>query len=262
MSRLYAQRIVCVAAAAAGLGAIQAGELILNGGFETGTLANWSAGYSPDYASGGRPYGIGTGPADNGWAVLNTAVDVSGISTPMAPISGYSAFNGFDGGVVDRFGNSSATDLVFFLRQAVSISPGYGSAVLSFDFDIDGGAQSASPRFFEVELLDSMLSRQSLLYWFIAFPNGSPTAAAVPRTHVSLSVENILNALPGGDYYLNFREVIPDYYTGPASLVLDNISLQVTAPVPEPSTYAAIVFAGMVAGAGLWRRFRKGTSNP
>ncbi len=262
MSRFYVQRLVCVAAA--GLGAIQAAELILNGDFETGTLASWSAGYTPDYASGGRPYGIGTGPSDNGWAVQNTPVDISGISTPMAPISGYSAFNGFDGGVVDRFGNSTATDLVFFLRQPLSISPGYGSAVLSFDFDIDGGVRSTSqsPRFFEVELLDSMLSRQSLLYWFIAFPNESPTAATIPRTHVSLSVESILNALPGGDYYLNFREVIPDYYTGPASLVLDNISLQVTAPVPEPSTYAAIVFAGLVAGGGLWRRFRSSASVP
>jgi hypothetical protein len=233
-------------------------SVLVNGDFQTGDFTGWSVGIVPTNANGGRPYYVD--PGGDGWVVANT----NQTAFAMPPINGYSAFNGFDGGVVN--GTSQPiyeADLNFFLRQEFAFSGNVSSAPLSFTFDINGGPYSTysirgtavEPRVFSVFVLDQSLTLLTTIYANTVPVANSHPNNEVPLTQVSLDISSQLNSLGGGSYWLEFHEFIPQYYTGGGGFVLDDVSLGLTTTalpsVPEP--LSAIVWSCLVISVAIRR---------
>ncbi|MEQ8785615.1 MAG: PEP-CTERM sorting domain-containing protein [Pirellulaceae bacterium] len=218
---------------------------IVNGGFETGDFSGWDVGILPGYDDGGRPYAID--PTGDGWIVSNVSPG------SLSPINGYTAFNGFDGGVLDEFGRPVREgDLLFYLRQDFSFTGEVEAATLDFSFDIYGGPRGSEPRVFSVNILDGGSNVANLYTYSVASVDSNPLQT------ISLDIAPTLDALGAGTYTLSFEELIPQYYTGPGRFAIDDISLEIeTAPVPEPSSLLAFAGLGMCFGAGSWWRRRR-----
>lgn len=237
----------------------RAAELIVNGTFDAGE-SGWTLGYSPGFARGGIPYTYDNGPSGNGWEVRNS----SGIIFGTPTISGATIYNGWDGGVTSGTGGSGVpsydADLVFFLRQPFTKAGSYSAAAFSFQYNIAGGAYTVyepsrgvpiEGRTLQVELLDVSQSVVAMLFSFTQ-PAGNPPTDP-PLTSVTLSALTALNVLPDGNYWIGFRQIIPQYFTGAGEIALDNVSFAVTAEVPEGGSWGAGLGIG-VAGWMGWRR--------
>lgn len=229
---------------------LHAAEVISNGNFETGDFTGWTVGIVPTFANGGRPYFVNSN--GNGWVVSNSSQG----SPSISPASGYSAFNGFDGGIVDGNGTAIAEgDLQFFLNQSFTKSGTVTSATLSFTYDINGGPNGQA-RVFSVQILNSSDAVVGTAYSLSVTSSGQN----VPLTPVNIAIDSLLNSLPDDTYKLNFSELIPQYYTGPAAFMIDNISLDISSnatPVPEASTWAAVGVVGLAALSQSRRSLRK-----
>ncbi|MDO8802619.1 Ig-like domain-containing protein [Phenylobacterium sp.] len=204
-------------------------ELITNGGFSTGTFAGWTAGsnqtnpYQASFGGSGNSQVVNSTSGQPAWFMRNVA---GGSATP---ISGYTAFNGFDG-----------SPGKFTLSQTIHIDETVSSAILKFDF-ASTTSYSGAARTFDVVLTQGGVTKASF-YHFVA-PFGD--SAWSPVTQVSLDIGATLNSLSAGDYTLTFVEVIPSNFTGPGAFGLDNISLNATfgpsnvAPVAVADAFAA-----------------------
>lgn len=248
-------------ALAPGFGSMAA-ELITNGTFDAGE-SGWTLGYSPGFASGGIPYTYDNGPSGNGWEVRTSPGVIFGTPT----ISGATLYNGWDGGVTSGSGGSGVpnyeADLVFFLRQPFTKAGSYSAASFSFQYNISGGAYTVyqpsrgvpiEGRTLQVELLDVSQIVVATLYSFTQ-PAGNPPADP-SLTSVTLSALTPLNGLPDGDYWIGFRQIIPQYFTGAGEIALDNVAFTVTqevSPVPEGGTWGAVL-ALAVASWVAWSR--------
>lgn len=211
-------------------------ELITNGGFSTGTFAGWTAGsnqVSPYQASFGGSGNAQIAYSDSGapaWFMRNVA---GGAATP---ITGYTAFNGFDG-----------SPGRFTLSQTLHIDETVSSAVLKFDY-ASTTSYSGAVRTFDVLLTQGGTTVANFYHFAAPFSD----SAWSPVTHVSLDIRAALNALSAGDYTLTFVEVIPANFTGPGAFGLDNISLDATfaptnvAPVAVADAFAATEDGGAV----------------
>jgi len=200
-----------------GLGAIRAtqlvaNELIVNGGFEAGTLTGWKAG-------------------DNGLdptSLWSVAGDGGGFSGDSAPLSGdHSAFNGFEGGA----------GLEYELFQDVSI-PNVNVATLTTNHRLQFdslGVVSTQDRTLEISVRDSNNTVLELLYTETLTLNGQS------YTDLGWNTQTFdLSAYAGQDVRVHFRESIPEATSGPALLQFDDISLKVpgvTVVVPEVDEY-------------------------
>ncbi len=225
---------------------LSATELLVNGDFETGDLTGWSAGYLPSYADGGRPYAIANQPTENGWQVRQQATTVGG-GLPLGPISGFSAFNGFDGGSTSASGTGG---IAFHLRQAFQNTADYSFARFRFQYDVDGGPMSGAARILSVGILDAEGNGVGVIHTFLLLPSGVWTSGSVPLRTVEVPVGALLNSLPPGGYFLNVHEDVPEYFTGPAAIVLDNLSLWVdSGPNLPPTTTTTI--ADQTASVGV-----------
>ena len=249
-----AARAAALIAAAALPPAAASATALTNGDFETGDFTGWTVGISPTYAEGGRPYFIDT--TGDGWVVSNSSQGALSI----APHSGFSAFNGFDGGVVEPVTGDSLpeADLTFFLMQAFSFAAPLDSAALSFVYDINGGpaASGRESRFLTVEILDAVTLEVLDTVYSFEVNSANRTNAAVPLTSIDMDIAAPLNALGAGAYFLNFGEHIPQWYTGAGTIMLDSISLTLeeSAQVPLPAAAPALLAALGALGVAARRR--------
>lgn len=233
MMKKLAKKVLFAGLAALSLCDANAVEILTNGNFETGNVAGWSAtstqqtsfqarlndGQNSQVINGG----VTGGPV---WYVRDRPANYFGGGNKSAtPISGYSAFNGFDG-----------DPGIFSLSQSFSITGPVVTALLDFSFGSQANYRS-NTRKFDANIFDS--TGTTLLYnaFDFSLPQNSTTWTI---ENVSIDLASELNMLGAGNYMLSFQETIPQRYTGPAQFAIDNISLDVSNAVPEPTTVALL----------------------
>ena len=184
-----------------------AGNLIVNGDFETGDFTGWTTAYS------------GLDPL-NDWTVS------SGYTCDwfcMDPPSGYFAWNGFDGDGPSEF----------HLYQDVTIPAGI-EATLSFtyrfiwDFGFEGVGLDALPRHLIVQVRDPLTNAVlATLYSTSTWP----TTQSLYGDTGWVTITSDVSAFAGSTIRVFFLEIIPEFFTGPAMIGFDNIALMEGAPV-------------------------------
>lgn len=216
---------------------------IINGGFETGDLTGWTfSGETENSFSSAVYESPFTAAAD--WA--------SGFEffTPESMEGNYSFFSGFDGPVQE-----------ISLSQSIGIIDEYTSAV-SFDvragWDLDTFSANSTDvinnggivldREIKVVITDNnteeVLVSQSL---FNAIGGELVTDSGFQTVGINFS------EIQGHDVSIAFIQNIPQAYTGPALIQLDNIQLQ-TAFIPEPSSFALMAAFGAFMYIAIKRR--------
>lgn len=198
-------------------------ELIINGDFETGTFAGWTAdttqldpfqaGLNDGQNSDEIPGPI---PSTVSWVVRDVAATYSNWD-PADPILGYGAFNGFDG-----------SPGYFYMRQPFTVAGDPVSAQLSFWYAVQSNYTGQS-RIFTVNILDATATTQLATLYSHVQPTGTQTTWIT--TNVGSNVLGTLSVLGAGDYQLEVRVDIPQNFTGPAQFMVDEISLDVTVGV-------------------------------
>lgn len=222
-------------------GSAHAAQILVNGGFETGTVAGWTATTTQSTAFGsslndGRNSQVVNGGGANGavWYVRNQSTNYFG--TAATPITGYSLFNGFDGDAG-----------VFSLKQGFSLTSGVTKATLGFSFAAQSG-YSQTQRTFDVNIM-SADGRTVLFDVYDYVLPYSQTGWTV--NNLSFDLTRAFNNLGAGNYVLAFQQMIPQSYTGPALFAMDNVALNVD--VPEPSS-VALLGLGLLGFAAVRRR--------
>ncbi|ARJ66447.1 hypothetical protein WV31_12605 [Magnetospirillum sp. ME-1] len=214
--QVTASATTTVSAPSHGLLAEVASNPVVNGDFETGTFTGWVASLSPTVANGGSPL--------TNWMVY-----------PASSLNGsHVALNGFDGGVLD--GNGAIlyeTPLYFHLQQPITLTGAPVHASLSFSFKVSGGpsfsvardGQPTADRVFTVHVTDGSGDVIPTVYTYTV-PGTTVDAGAVHNVNIDLSSQ--MAALSPGTYTLDLQELVPQYYTGPAEIQLDNIALKLS----------------------------------
>lgn len=212
-------------------------ELVVNGGFESGTLSGWTtSGLTVPGSCGG-----GLNATD--WTVSNTG-SATNCNDPGAPPQGtYAAYNMFDGGA----------PITYRLRQAITLPLGLTAATLTWQ-DAIVASFSGAPRVFSVNILNSTGSAVlGNLYTYSA--TGSENTGWVSH---SVNATSLLSPLAGQQVVLEFAVAISQAWTGPAGMGLDAVSLTVPAPIPTMSEWGmAILFGLMVCGTFVVMRHRQ-----
>lgn len=196
-----------------------AAEILTNGGFETGNFSGWTA----------TTNGLGELTP---WAVGGSGGGYFGNTSPLS--GSFDAYNGFDGDA----------GLVYELYQDVVI-PSASVATLSTNHRIvfdSLGISSTLDRIFEISIRDLSNALLANLYSESITMNGAGFTDLGWNNQVF-----DVSAYSGSTVRVHFREFIPETYTGPANLELDNLSLTAVAAVPEPTTFAllGLGFAGI-----------------
>lgn len=206
-------------------------NLIVNGGFETGSLAGWTAVSS----------NADTGGCNSGWTVsgFGAATGCSGVSNPLGSKAAYQSFDGY--------GPKTRT-----LSQSFVV-PELGSALLqfwdSYSFNIVLGKEL--PRSLDVNIVSGGVTEN--VFHFLS-PVGFGTGYSA-FTLQSVDLTDVLFKHVGETVQLAFVTTIPETFSGPAGLGLDNISLNLTEPVakiPEPASLGLLGLG--LAGLSLIRR--------
>ena len=202
---------------------------IINGGFETGDLTGWTLIGETENSFDSRVEG-GEFTAATAWA------NNFNFFTPDNMEGNYSFFSGFDGpvqeitlsqdiGVIDEF----TTAVSFNVRAGWDLetyAAQYGYAVIE-------------DREIKVVITDNT-TQQTLLSQSLFNAVGGEKVLDSGLQTVGINFQNIV----GSDVTMSFVQNIPQGYTGPALIQLDNIQLQQTF-VPESGSYA--LFAGIIA---------------
>lgn len=230
---------VALAATVIGFGVAaqaQATQLIVNGGFETGTTAGWTATTtetSPFQASlndGQNSQVINNSSNQPAWFIRNKAANYFG--TPATPITGYSAFNGFDG--------SGG-----FLTMSQGFA--FGGSAVSAQLDFSFAAQatySGQVRTFDALIMDATGTAVLFDAYHFDLPQNDTSWAV---HNISTNVTGALNTLGAGNYVLAFREFIPQNYSGPAQFALDNVSFDIKLPEPASLGLLGLGLLGLAA---------------
>jgi hypothetical protein len=197
--------------------------LINNGSFETGDFSGW---ITQDLASPHRALTVRTAGYLSGYGFFTT--------TPTA--GSYTATHGFDGG-----GPGTIR-----IGQDVLITPGQTS--IKFDYRVawdmaNYGGVATADRLFNVTVEVAGGGAQLASYNILT---------AVRQTQ-NLDTGNLvgqvdLSSFSGQTIRLNFDAYIPESFTGPGYLQLDNIHA-----IPEPASMA--LFGLFTTGIWLKRRF-------
>jgi hypothetical protein len=216
---------------------------ITNGGFETGDLTGWTFTGETENSFSSRVEG-GSFSGATGWA------NNFGFFTP-APMEGnYSFFSGFDGpvqeislsqdiGIIDE----STKAVVFDVRAGWDLQT-YSQQ--SSDVINNGGV--VLDREIKVVITDNNTGETLLSQSLFNAVGGEKILDSGFQT-VGIEFENIV----GSDVTMAFVQNIPQAYTGPALIQLDNIQLQETF-VPELSSYVLIFSWIAFAWVAICRR--------
>jgi hypothetical protein len=219
--------VFAAALAVASVGA-SATPVLVNGGFESGSLAGWTAS------------GANAGSCDTNFNVSasGSAANCDGYSpippTFVAPVSGsYAAYASFDGNGPEHH----------TLTQAFNIAA--GATVLNIDWQDALGFGSGwifpQPRVFTVNLLKANGSLEATLF-SESFTN---TASGILQNWTSHDIDaSIYLADLGPHAKLQFDLYVPQSFTGPGAFGLDNVA--VVTSVPEP---ASLALAGLALTA-------------
>ncbi len=194
----------------AGAGPAAATDVIVNGGFETGTLAGWTV--APDPTSGS---------CDTNWNVSNshfaTGCESFGHDVPNPVFGSFAAYQSFDGdGPLTRV-----------LSQSFVVGNG-GLTVANlgwsqtYGWDMDTFSNGALPRTFKVELYDAA---NVLIGTVSTTTINGDTVGTVGWTAFAANVQALLASQAGNLVTLRFTSTIPQNFTGPAGLGLDNVFL-------------------------------------
>lgn len=206
-------------------------SLISNGGFETGTLANWSV--------NGIGSTTGTCPsAGRNWNV-STSGGATGCSGVGNPVEGkYAAYVMNDG----------LAGSAYTLSQDFLVPMGVTSASLAWSDSIYT-SYTGNLRQLSVDLYaGNTLLGNAYLY---NIPSSDSNIAWDAR---QADVTAMLKAHGGQTLTLRFSDIIPNTWTGPSGLGLDNVSLTGQAnAVPEPGSLL-LLGLGLMAGAVVRRR--------
>lgn len=207
---------------------------IINGGFETGDLTGWTFTGETENSFSSRVEG-GEFTEATKWA---NGFD---FFTPESMEGNYSFFSGFDGPVQE-----------ITLSQDIGIIDEFTTAV-SFDvragWDLDTySAQSPDVINNEGIVLDREIkvvitdnnTQETLVSQSLFNAVGGEKILDSGFQTVGINFQNIV----GSDVTMSFVQNIPQGYTGPALIQLDNIQLQQTF-IPEPGTFALL--AGLIA---------------
>ncbi len=209
----------------------RADQLITNGGFETGTLAGWTA--------------TSTIPGDGNFSVTSLS------TTPLNYNATVGAHSGTYYAVSDDYDGSSTE----YLTQTFTTPASLLSATLSFDIfvnDIYGADFGTSGSGGQVTLLSSLGVPIAVLYGpsdTFENPVGSP------NPYIAIS-QNILSDLAANTtYQLQFSS---SDSTNLINVGIDDVSLITTsastAPTPEPSTFSLSAIGGVLVA---WMAYRK-----
>lgn len=230
-------RIAFLACGAAGCGC--ASQLIVNGGFETGTLSGWTLSSE-----------AGSYAGSDFFASKSTTTPISGSATSGAESGTYYA-------VSDGVG--PATEV---LSQTFTVPTGLSSVVLSYSLFVDSASgdvidtaagldySQGANQYADVSLLSSGTSVFSTSSGVLRdFYQGTDNAAPIPNayTNYSFNITSLVSA--GGTFTLRFAEVDN---LGPLNMGIDNVSIVTTAvtPTPEPDS-VTLGFLSMIAFSAL-----------
>ena len=226
-------------AAAAGLAApASAGQLITNGGFETGDFTGWTQNVQP-------------GSSGNLFVVPNGA---------NAPTSGHSTQANASGGSFVALTSQSGPGS-YSLTQSFVISPGTSDVVISYDFFVNAYASLAvteNRRDFhanpnenaEVNILIGSASPFTTAIGDIVATLYSPGVDSGSNPHPWVNYAFDLGALAPGTYQIRFAETDNQNYF---NMGVDNVSVATTGEaVPEPTSFA--ILGVSLLGLGLIRR--------
>ena len=268
MSRWGAQAALMATMAAGTLGVrpVHAQELLVNGGFETGTLTGWTLADAPGSITPGS-FVIGNNTPD-------TNLTPPAPSTPLEHFASAGAGGGDFYAVSDSAGAGAHA-----LLQNFTLAPNPQKVIFSFDMFVNdwngAGALNADDvfnpnqmdamgaliptQFASVDLLAgnaaALTSNAGLLDNLYLGETGF-TAAGLPNgyQHFAFDITNFVRA--GGTYRIRFGETDNQFTL---SQGVDNVSVFATpAPVPEPGIVT--LFIGLTGtGAGFLMRRRART---
>ena len=202
---------------------------IINGGFETGDLTGWTLIGETENSFDSRVEG-GEFTAATAWA------NNFNFFTPDNMEGNYSFFSGFDGpvqeitlsqdiGVIDEF----TTAVSFNVRAGWDLET----------YAAQSGYAVIEDREIKVVITDNT-TQQTLLSQSLFNAVGGEKVLDSGLQTVGINFQNIV----GSDVTMSFVQNIPQGYTGPALIQLDNIQLQQTF-MPESGSYA--LFACIIA---------------
>lgn len=233
-----------VIALSLGTAPVAAQNLILNGGFEAG-LAGWTVIGGPTTGGCQTNWQASTTGGTPGVFDGNPGTGCMGVGGPFAGTM--SAYNSFDG----------SGPLSYILTQSFVIPTGVTSARLRFSeaarhFIFDG----SESREFNAYLFSGVEVIRPFAY--VADPGGAFDAGA---GHDWLSWDldvTTFAAANAGGVTLAFEAYVPQAFTGPGGIGLDEVSFDVTTEsvVPEPAS-VVLVASGLLFIGGVAARRRK-----
>ncbi|MCH7751227.1 MAG: DVUA0089 family protein [Planctomycetes bacterium] len=198
--------------------------LITNGSFETGDFTGWTV------ATMGSPF--------IDWQVTGGGTGAGFGMSPTAPQDGsFVAWNGFDGG----------GPMEFSMFQDVTIPAEVSGVTLEWQdrvrWNFTPGGFASLPRLYDVQVRDP--STNAVLDTLFSFSTGTqatnPTGDTGWQTHTA-----DLSAFAGSTVRLFFHEEIPEFFTGPAQIEFDGISLN-TGEVSQGPTNVDSIISNFVA---------------
>jgi hypothetical protein len=212
-------------------------NVILNGGFESG-LANWNTAIVSTSVSSIANTNLS--PCGTSWYLASTGSTCSSVANAVGTGAAYSAFDGY--GASNSLPSYAA--VLYDLYQEFVVPNGIETAQLSW-LDSVATNYSGRSRTFTVAILD--LSDNSSYTANLRDFGGLSNVNENTFTARNVDVTSLLQPLAGRNVQLKFQLYIPQYFTGPAGIGLDDVALNIqTAEVAEPSTFGLVLVAGVV----------------